>query len=65
MLKKVSEAGLRLRKEKCFFMVPEVTYCAYVVNGSGIKPVTAKVEAIQNAQAPENVTQKCLHFWEC
>ena len=57
MLKKLSEAGLRLRKEKCYFMVPEVTYCGYVINGSGIKPVAAKVEAIKNAPAPENVTQ--------
>ena len=32
-------------------------YCGHVINGSGIKPVAAKVEAIQNAPAPENVTQ--------
>ena len=57
VLKKLSEAGLRLRKEKCFFMVPEVTYCGYVINGRGIKPVEAKVDAIQNAPVPENVTQ--------
>ena len=57
VLKKLSEAGLRLRKEKCFFMVSEVTYCGYEINGQGIKPVEAKVEAIQNAPVPENVTQ--------
>jgi len=57
VLKKLSEAGLRLRKEKCFFMVPDVTYCGYEINGRGIKPVEAKVEAIQNAPVPENVTQ--------
>lgn len=61
--KKLSTVGLRLRWEKYFFMVPEVTYCGYVTNGSGIKPVAAKVEAIQNAQTPENVSQ--LHSWEC
>ena len=54
---KLSAAGLRLRHEKCFFMVPEVTYCGYVNNGSGIEPVAAKVEAIQDALAPKNVTQ--------
>ena len=47
VLKKLSEAGLRLQKEKCFFMVSEVTYCGYEINGRGIKPVEAKVEAIQ------------------
>ena len=56
VLKKLSEAGLRLRKEKCFFMVPDITYCGYEINGCGIKPVQAKVEAIQNAPVPENVT---------
>ena len=38
-------------------MVPEVSCCGYVTNGSGIKSVEAKVEAIENAPAPENVTQ--------
>lgn len=57
VLKKLAEGGLQLQKEKCFFMVPEVTHCGYVINGSGIKPVGAKVEAIKNAPAPENVTQ--------
>ena len=57
VLKKLSELGLRLRKEKCFFIVLEVTYCGYEINGHGIKPVEAKVEAIQNAPVPENVTQ--------
>ena len=57
VLKKLSEAGLRLRKEKCFFMVSEVTYRGYEINGRGIKPVQAKVEAIQHAPVPENITQ--------
>ena len=34
-----------------------VTYCGYVVNDCGIKPVEAKVEAIENIPVPENVTQ--------
>ena len=57
VLKKLSAAGLRLRREKCYFMVPEVTYCGYVINGSGVMPVEAKAEAIQNAPKPENVAQ--------
>ena len=57
VLTKLSAAGLRLRHRKCFFMVLEVTYCGYIINGSSIKPVAAKVEAIQNAPAPGNVTQ--------
>ena len=56
VVKRLSAAGLRLRHEKCFFMVPEVTYCGYVINGSAIKPVAAKVEAIQDDPS----TQKCF-----
>jgi len=57
VLKKLSEAGLQLRKEKCFFMVSDNTYCGYEISGHGIKPVESKVEAIQNSPVPENVTQ--------
>ena len=57
VLDKLSTAGLRLRLEKCFFMMSEVTYCGYVINGEGIKPVAAKVEAIQNAPTPKNINQ--------
>ena len=59
VLNKLPEAGLRLRKEKHFFMVSEVTYYDYEINGHGIKPVEDKVEAKQNASVPENVTQLC------
>lgn len=33
VFKKLLEVGLRLRKEKCFFMVLEVIYCGYEING--------------------------------
>ena len=68
VLEKLSEAGLRLRKEKCFFMVKEVTY---EISGHGIKPEEAKVEAIQNAPVPDNVTQLrafclgMLNYYHC
>lgn len=70
VLKKLSEAGLWLRKEKCYFMVPEVTYCGYMINSSGMKPIAAKVEAIENAPVPENVTQlraflEMLNYYHC
>lgn len=39
---KLSNAGIRLRKEKCFFMEPEVIFCGYVINGNGLKPVASR-----------------------
>jgi len=50
-------AGLKLRLTKCLFMQPEVTYCGYVINGDGIQPVVAKVDAIKNAPEPKDVSQ--------
>ena len=41
VLKKLPESGPRLGKEKCYFMVPALTYCGYVINTSGIKPGAA------------------------
>ena len=53
VLQKLSEAGLWLWKEKSFFMVSEVTYCGYVINDHGIKPVEA------------NSHTECPSAWEC
>ena len=32
-------------------------YCGYGINGEGVYPVAAKVDAIKNAPAPRDVTQ--------
>ena len=57
VLSRLSTAGLKLRLAKCLFMQPEVTYCGYVINGDGIQPVAAKVDAIKNAPEPRDVSQ--------
>ena len=57
VLERLSKAGLRLRREKCFFMEPEVTYCGYVINGKGVMPVVDKVDAISKAPRPADITQ--------
>ena len=57
VLSKLSSAGLRLRLAKCLFMQPQVTYCGYVINGDGIQPEAAKVDAIKNAPEPNDVSQ--------
>ena len=57
VLSKFSTAGEKLRLAKCLFMQPEVTYCGYLINGDGIQPVAAKVDAIENAPEPKDVSQ--------
>ena len=48
VLTRLSQAGLRLRQEKCCFLQPEVVYCGYGISGEGVYPVAAKVDAIKD-----------------
>ena len=57
VLTTLSAAGLGLKKSKCEFMVAQVTYCGYRISGSGVEAVKDKVEAIQKAPEPQNVSQ--------
>ena len=53
----LSEAGLCLKKSKCHFLAPQVTYCGFAVSRESVAPISDKVEAIVNAPAPRDVSQ--------
>ena len=55
VFKRLAKAGLRLKKGKCVFMEPQVTYLGHRVSKEGIQPMEDKVEAITNAPPPRNV----------
>ncbi len=57
VIKRLSEAGLRLKKKKCAFMVEEIVYLGQKINRQGIQPVEEKVRAITQAPAPKNVSE--------
>jgi len=57
VLCKLQNAGMRLNKKKCVFLVPEVVYLGHKVNSQGIYPVEDKVTAINEAPVPQNVTE--------
>ncbi|XP_024921034.1 uncharacterized protein K02A2.6-like [Cynoglossus semilaevis] len=57
VLQRLSEAGLRLKREKCVFMVPSVTYLGHRITAEGICPVEDKVRAVKEAPSPKNVTE--------
>ena len=57
VLSRLQEAGLRLRKDKCEFMVPAVQYLGHVIDASGLHPSAAKLEAVKDAPTPQNVTE--------
>ena len=62
VLQKLSSAGLKLRRDKCHYMESEVVYCGYVINGSGVKPMSDKVDAISNAPEPRDVSGQLRAF---
>ena len=68
VLKRLSEAGLRLKREQCAFMMEEVVYLGQKINRQGIQPIEEKVRAITEAPVHKNVSEArsyrtCLQFW--
>ena len=57
VLKRLKEAGVTLKRSKCYFLQPEVEYLGHKVSKAGLSPTDAKVRAILEAPAPENVFQ--------
>ena len=57
VLEKLKEAGLTVCLAKCAFMQDEVTYCGYVINKHGVKPMPDNVEAVEEAPAPTNTSE--------
>ena len=57
VLTRLHEAGLRLRKDKCEFMLPAVKYLGHIIDAQGLHPAPDKLEAVSKAPTPRNVTE--------
>ena len=57
VLQKLAAAGMKLKPDKCFFMLQEVEYLGHKISANGLEPTQEKVRAIVEAPAPRNVTQ--------
>ena len=57
VLSKLEQAGFRVQKPKCKFMAPSVIYLGHMIDQYGLRPLKEKIEAIQNAPAPKNVSE--------
>ena len=57
VLCRLENAGLKVRADKCRFLVPQVEYLGHVVNKHGISPTAEKTEAIRSVPAPRNVSE--------
>ena len=57
VLHRFQEAGVRVREDKCHFLVPSVEYLGHVISKEGVRPTGAKVEAVLGVQVPTNVKE--------
>ena len=53
----MSDAGLRLKREKCCFMKAEVIYLGHKIDAEGLHPTDQKISDIINAPEPRNVSE--------
>ena len=57
VLQRLAAAGMKLKPEKCSFVLPEVEYLGHKISEKGLQPTTQKVRAIVEASQPTNVSQ--------
>ena len=57
VLERLSQHGIRLKKNKCRFMHDSVDYLGHHIDAQGVSTSISKVEAITKAPAPKNVTE--------
>ncbi len=57
VLRRLEQAGLRVKKGKCQFLAPAVTYLGHRIDAEGLHPLPDKVKAVHEAPAPRDVTE--------
>ena len=57
VLSRLETAGMRLKYDKCAFLLPAVEYLGHKISAHGLQPTDFKVQAIKNAPAPTDVSQ--------
>ena len=56
-LRRISEAGLTLSKEKCIFGATSISFLGQTVNSEGIQPDQNKIHVICDMKPPSNLTE--------
>ena len=57
VLCRLATAGMKLKSDKCSFLLQEVEYLGHKISANGLQPTTEKVQAIVQAPQPTNVNQ--------
>ena len=55
VLIRLDNAGLRVKKEKCEFLVPSITYLGHKIDANGLHPLLEKVKAVEDVPSPQNI----------
>ena len=55
VLKRIREHGLKIRKDKCSFMVKSVEYLGFKIDEKGIHKTDDKLKAVKEVKVPNNV----------
>ena len=53
----LEKAGIRLKKDKCAFMLTTVEYLGREITEAGLKPTVDKVRTLVEAPVPKDVSQ--------
>ena len=57
VVQKLSDAGLKCKREKCRIMVKEIDYLGYIISSEGIRPKEDKTRAIVAMEPPQDRKQ--------
>ena len=57
VLHRLKDAGVKLKKSKCFFLLPSVEYLGHTISSEGLHTSDAKVNGILKAPAPTSVSE--------
>ena len=55
VLQRLESTGMCLKKQKCAFLLPSVSYLGHVISAEGLHTEETKVRAIVEAPEPQNV----------
>ena len=62
VLSRLDKAGLRVKRSKCEFMRPSVTYLGHKIDANGLHPLQERVRAIRDAPTPTSVSVLKSHL---
>ena len=60
VLERLGMAGIRLKREKCAFMLDSVSYLGHVISSEGLRTGDLKVKAIVDAPDPKDLSELCI-----